>query len=170
MLALSRDLGVQYKTAFVLAHKIRESIGATVETEQELSGEVEVDGASFGGHAKQENRKADRRDRRLAEERTGKRQVVVIIRERNGRAVPVVVARESAAVPVIRSRVASGSVLFGDESAAWDVLHGSKPQRRVRFGRWSLNELGRVVFRAAAARRDRTPSSHSRPLPRRLRP
>ena len=26
-LALSRDLGVQYKTAFVLAHKIREAMG-----------------------------------------------------------------------------------------------------------------------------------------------
>jgi len=49
MLALSRDLGVQYKTAFVLAHKIRESIGATIEAETELSGEVEVDGAYFGG-------------------------------------------------------------------------------------------------------------------------
>src|SRR6266566_1601620 len=69
MLALSRDLGVQYKTAFVLTHKIRESIGATVEAEGELAGEVEVDGAYFGGHVKQENRKADRRDRRLAEER-----------------------------------------------------------------------------------------------------
>src|SRR6266403_20948 len=54
MLAMSRDLGVQYKTSFVLAHKIRESIGATVEAEGELSGEVEVDGAYFGGHTKQE--------------------------------------------------------------------------------------------------------------------
>src|SRR5665213_1218592 len=42
-LQLSRDLDVQYKTAFVLAHKLREAmaaedVGATV------SGEVEVDG------------------------------------------------------------------------------------------------------------------------------
>jgi hypothetical protein len=131
MLALSRDLGVQYKTAFVLAHKIRESVGATIQSEAELSGEVEVDGAYFGGHAKQENRRADRRDRRLAEERTGKRQVVVIIRERNGRAVPVVVPRESAAVPTIRSLVASGTVIHADESAAWDVLHGSYDTHRV---------------------------------------
>jgi hypothetical protein len=44
---LSRDLDCQYKTAFVMAHKIREALaseanGATV------SGEVEVDGAYFG--------------------------------------------------------------------------------------------------------------------------
>jgi hypothetical protein len=64
----------------VLAHKIRESIGATIEAESELAGEVEVDGAYFGGHVKQENRRSDRKDRRLAEERTGKRQVVVVIR------------------------------------------------------------------------------------------
>jgi hypothetical protein len=28
MLALSRDLGVQYKTAFVLAHKLREAMAS----------------------------------------------------------------------------------------------------------------------------------------------
>jgi transposase-like protein len=142
MLALSRDLDVQYKTAFVLAHKIRESIGATIEAETELSGEVEVDGAYFGGHTKQENRRADRRDRRLAEERTGKRQVVVIIRERNGRAVPVVVERESAAVPTIRARVASGTVLYGDESAAWDVLHGSYDTHRVNHSAEFVSDDG----------------------------
>jgi transposase-like protein len=127
MLALSRDLGVQYKTAFVLAHKIRESIGSTIQSEGELSGEVEIDGGYFGGHTKQENRKADRRDRRQGP----KRKVIVIIRERNGRAVPVVVDRESAAVPIIRSLVASGSIVHADESAAWDVLHGSYDTRRV---------------------------------------
>ena len=49
--------------------------------EPELSGTVEIDGAYFGGHVKPENRKADRKDRRLAEEQTGKRQVVVVARE-----------------------------------------------------------------------------------------
>jgi transposase-like protein len=131
MLALSRDLGVQYKTAFVLAHKIRESIGATVEAEDEMPGEVEVDGAYFGGHVKQENRLADRRDRRLTEQQTGKRQVVVVIRERGGRAIPIVVDRESAAVPTIRAKVVSGTVVYADEARAWDALHGSYDTRRV---------------------------------------
>ncbi len=31
MLALSRDLGVQYKTAFVLAHKMREAMAAEIQ-------------------------------------------------------------------------------------------------------------------------------------------
>jgi len=52
-LQLSRDLDCQYKTAFVLAHKIREAIGA--QRGAALSGSVEVDGAYFGGHIKPAN-------------------------------------------------------------------------------------------------------------------
>lgn len=48
-LQLSRDLDCQYKTAFVLAHKLREAIASEVANET-LSDEIEVDGAYFGGH------------------------------------------------------------------------------------------------------------------------
>jgi transposase-like protein len=48
-LQLSRDLDVQYKTAFVMTHKLREALGAE-QAVQELSGTVEVDGAYFGGY------------------------------------------------------------------------------------------------------------------------
>lgn len=48
-LQLSRDLDVQYRTAFVLSHKIREALAATADTTME--GEVEIDGAYFGGYA-----------------------------------------------------------------------------------------------------------------------
>jgi hypothetical protein len=51
----------------------------------ELAGEVAIDGAYFGGKTKPANRKADRVDRRTAEEQTGKRQVVVVAREIMGR-------------------------------------------------------------------------------------
>jgi transposase-like protein len=48
-LQLARDLNCQHKTAFVLAHKIRESLAA--ETKKSLlTGNVEIDGAFFGGH------------------------------------------------------------------------------------------------------------------------
>ena len=46
---LSRDLDIQYKTAFVLMHKLREVMAAETR-EMRLSGHVEVDGAAFGGH------------------------------------------------------------------------------------------------------------------------
>ena len=64
-LQLGRDLDVQYKTAFVLAHKLREAIAAEQLGQAQLAGTVEVDGAYFGGHTRQENEKANRQDRRL---------------------------------------------------------------------------------------------------------
>ena len=65
-LQMGRDLGVQYKTAFVLMHKLRESL--MVQREQApLSGEVDMDGAYVGGHVRPKNKKEDRVDRRLAE-------------------------------------------------------------------------------------------------------
>jgi transposase-like protein len=77
-LQLSRDLDVQYKTAFVLSHKIREAMASQIPSE--LSGVVEVDGAYFGGYVKPRNYKENRRDRRLSENQTGKRKVVVAMR------------------------------------------------------------------------------------------
>ena len=132
-LQISRDLNINPKSSFVLLHKLREAMGSQVHNpdEPELSGEIQVDGAFFGGHVKPENRKADRKDRRLAEEQTGKRQVVVVAREVNGRTRPFVVSRESEAVPLIRQHVASGSIIHADESNAWERLHASYDVRRV---------------------------------------
>ena len=48
-LQMSRDLGVQYKSAFVLMHKLRESL-IEQRAETPLSGEVDVDAAYVGGY------------------------------------------------------------------------------------------------------------------------
>jgi transposase-like protein len=53
-LQLSCDLDCQYKTAFVLAHKIREAL-ADEKKDETVSGEVEIDGAYFGGYVKPAN-------------------------------------------------------------------------------------------------------------------
>ena len=90
MIQLSRDLDCQYKTAFVLAHKLREAMASEVQTGEVLRGHVEIDGAYFGGHIRPENRKEDRKDRRLKEHQNGRRRVVVVMRERLGRTLPVV--------------------------------------------------------------------------------
>src|SRR3546814_12647263 len=82
-LQLSRDLDVQYKTAFVLSHKLREAM-ALEDAGQKLGGVVEVDGAYFGGYVKPTNHKAHRCARRLLANQSGKRQSVVVVRERDG--------------------------------------------------------------------------------------
>ncbi|PPQ19873.1 IS1595 family transposase [Bradyrhizobium sp. AC87j1] len=129
-LQLSRDLDCQYKTAFVMAHKIREAMaseanGATV------GGTVEVDGAYFGGHVRPANRKENRRDRRLVQNQTGKRRVVVIMRERGGRTLPFVFKSEDASVVTIARTVQPGSTVHADEAAHWDALHARFLTKRI---------------------------------------
>ena len=133
MLALARDLDVQYKTAFVLAHKLREAMASSVKGLR-IGGEgrvAEIDGAYFGGHVRPENRAADRVDRRLAGNKSGKRRVVVAMRERGGRTLPQVFAAEEAAVPTIRQRIARGTVVHADESPAWNPLHARFAMQRI---------------------------------------
>jgi transposase-like protein len=129
-LQLARDLGINPKSAFVLAHKIREGL-ARKTADERLSGEVEVDGAYFGGHVRPENRKEDRKDRRLAENQTGKRRVVVALRQRQGRTLTAVYQTEDESLPMIRERVADGSVILADEAAGWDQLHGWFTAKRI---------------------------------------
>src|SRR6476661_7541572 len=133
MLAFARDLDVQYKTAFVLAHKLREAIASATKALR-IGGEgrtTEIDGAYFGGHVRPENLAADRFDRRLAENQSGKRQVVVAMRERGGRTLTQVCAAEADAVAVIRQRVAKGTTVHADESPAWNPLHASFAMLRI---------------------------------------
>lgn len=129
-LQMSRELGVHHTTAFVLAHKLREAIGSDID-ESPLAGEVEVDGAYFGGHVKPKNRKVDRVDRRKAENKTGKRQVVTVVREREGRAITFVDSSESAATASVASSLAEDVVLYADEAPAWDVLHSYSDAKRI---------------------------------------
>jgi transposase-like protein len=129
-LQLSRDLDVQYKTAYVMAHKIREALGAEVET-MNASGTVEVDGAYFGGYVKPSNYKENRRDRRLAVNQNGKRRVVVIMRERDGRTLPFVFNSEAASLQTIAERVEAGSIIHADEATHWDRLHALYLTKRI---------------------------------------
>lgn len=129
-LQLSRDLGCNYKTAYVLAMKLREAVAAETEGQQ-VSGHVEVDGGYFGGYVKPANLKENRRDRRFGENKSGKRRVVVVMRERNGKTLPFVASSEDAGVPIIRERVATGSTIYADEAAHWDVLHARFPTKRI---------------------------------------
>lgn len=129
-LQLSRDLDVQYKTAFVLTHKLREAMTLAQSTVQ-LNGIVEIDGGWFGGHVRPENRKEDRKDRRLKEHRSDKRQCVVIMRERGGRSLPFIVANEGDACPIVRDRVGTLATIYADEGTGWDALHAGWDTKRV---------------------------------------
>ncbi|RVT42207.1 IS1595 family transposase [Sphingobium algorifonticola] len=129
-LQLSRDLDCQYKTAFVLTHKLREAMRREMAGRQ-LDGIVEIDGAYFGGYSKPENRKEDRKDRRLKANLTGKRQCVVIMRERGGKSLPFIVRNEGDAVPFVRDHVGTLTTIMADEGTGWDALHAGWDTRRI---------------------------------------
>ena len=132
MVAFSRELDVQYKSSFVLAHKLREAMASSVKARHRRR--------RTGGRDRRRlfrrprpagDLAADRVDRRLAENQSDKRQVVVVMREREERTLVKVVPSEEAAVPVIRQRIAKGTVLHADESPAWNKLHAGFAMRRI---------------------------------------
>src|SRR5258705_3291334 len=129
-LQLSRDLDCQYKTAFVLTHKLREAM-AREQAGVSLNGIVEIDGGYFGGYLQAANRAEDRKDRRLKVHQTGKRQCVVIMRERKGRSLPFIVANEGDACPIVPDRVGTLATIYADEGTGWDALHQGWDTRRV---------------------------------------
>ena len=92
---------------------------------------VEVDGGYFGGYIKPANYKENRRDRRLAKNQNGKRQVVVVIREREGRTLPAVFKSEAAALGFIANRVAPGTDLVTDEAPSWNDLQARFAMQRI---------------------------------------
>lgn len=132
-LQLSRDLDCQYKTAYVLAHKIREALSAENDgaTVGGPSIEVEIDGGHFGGYVKPANWRENRRDRRLRANQSGKRRVVIVMRERAGRTLPFVCKSEDASLPTIHDRVERGTVIHVDEASHWDVLTARYLTRKI---------------------------------------
>ena len=116
MLALSRDLGTQYKTAFVLAHKMREAMASEVR-QTPIGGDgkkAEIDGGFFGGHVKPANKRENRRDRRLRENQS--RQAQGGCRDPRARRQHPAgrVPQEAEALNFIRRHVPQGTTLYGD--------------------------------------------------------
>ena len=171
---MSRDLDCQYKTAFVLSHKLREAM-ATETADETLDGEVEVDGAYVGGHVRKANHKDNRVDRRLAENQTGKRQVVVVVRQRNW---PHAVIRFQVGSRSHRqdrrARRGLGTTIHADEARGWDALHDRYLTKRINHqecysdGEACTNQA-ESFLQPPSSGRVRHPSPHLGEVPLRLR-
>ena len=121
---------------------MREAMAAEVR-QTAIGGEgkkAEVDGGYFGGYVKPANRREDRKDRRKAINRTGKRKVVVVIRERGGKTLPGVFRTEAEALSFIRQCVAKETTINADEAGSWNDLHSKYEMRRINHEEaYSLN-------------------------------
>lgn len=132
-LALSRDLGMSHKACWVLLHKVREAMAEEFRG-RKIGGAdktAEVDGAYFGGYIRPANFHENRRDRRLLKNQNGKRQSVIIVRERNGNSLPAVFRSESAALSWIKSRVSLGTIVNADEASGWNDLASKYEMKRI---------------------------------------
>jgi len=117
---LSRELGVQYKTAWVLLMKLREVVASRRE-DMVLEGEVEIDGKYVGGHVRPKYKAEERVDRRLKENRSPDRLCALAIRQRGllGRTFTRIIREEDsdAAWYTVKDHVSRSATIFADEHA-----------------------------------------------------
>lgn len=145
-LRLQREIKVEYKTAWVLAHKLREAMGIDyLDAYDELNGVVEVDGAVFGGKRKRIANDPDNWEGLRAAskiEQLAKKRLIVVMREREdetrerpARVRTFHVSKESDAVPIMRKLVKKGSVVHADEASQYDSLHGYFDTKRINHSK-----------------------------------
>jgi len=147
-LQMSRDLDCQYKSAWVLVHKIRESLmDSDIE---DLDGEVEVDAAYVNGHVRPSNRIENHVDRRRKENQDPEKRAILVARERcesgNGasRTITGVAMSENEAtiLSFVKKNVEPGSTISADEHHAYDALHGHYKTERVNHSKMYVGPLG----------------------------
>jgi transposase-like protein len=138
-LQLSRDLDIQYKSAWVLSHKIRESLIEDTNNDM-LTGVCEIDGVYVGGKTRQANTISDRVDRRTINHPN--KRVVISLRQRADigdepigaiRTKTFVLKSENTfdIANIVNNHVTRGSELHADEAVAYDDLHARFDMKRV---------------------------------------
>jgi len=128
---LSQDLSVQYKTAWVLAHKLREAMASEV-ADLQLTGTVEMDGVHFKGKERKANQAIHRKKRPDGRTiHTDRDRVVIAIRERNGRTRTFVRKTEKEGVQIAKEVVSHDAIIFTDEARHWNPLYLTFDHRMV---------------------------------------
>jgi len=148
-LQLSRDLNVQYKTAFVLSHKLRESL--MDDQPAILDDEVKIDAAYVNGHVRPKNRIENRVDRRKKENQDPMKRAILVLRERHevegmgGFKTVTAVAKsesEESVQAFVARHVEVGTVISTDESNAYNALHANFKMERVNH---SIEYMGEYM-------------------------
>ena len=153
-LQLSRDLDCQYKTAFVLAHKLGESL--LDDQIPELDGEIEMDAAYVNGHVRPHNERSKRIDRRLKRNRDPMKRAVYVARERcdsgigASKTVTAVAGSENelSVLRFAKKHFEQGTIVNADEHKAYDVLHAFYPTERVNHSERYVGPLGESTNQA----------------------
>ncbi len=126
---LSKELGVQYRTAWYLLHRVRE---ACKSGQLRLSNVVEIDETYIGG--KEANKRKAKRSR-IERVAYGKKQIVLGMRERGGKTLahPIPSTDRLTLWNAIQQHVEPGSILYTDDHASYKGIE------RKRFTHHSVN-------------------------------
>jgi hypothetical protein len=131
-LEMSRTLDVQAKSIFVQQHKMRESLSFVVRAHL-LTGEVEIDGAGFGGKRRKKNEVAKRRHSMVVEK---DRRTVVVMKQRKGETRAFVVPREVDAYNTLLANISKTAHVFADEASAWNDLEATHEMSRINHSKF----------------------------------
>lgn len=136
--AICRHIRVQYKTVLLWLHKLRAEIANRAATATPLlSGEVEVDGAYFGGYVRPKNQAKTRKDLRKIPYRANDRALcVVVARQRGDGPIRTWVGKnEIDTRPFVKDAVQRNSVVFTDMAPHWGKLRGKFKLFRINHKR-----------------------------------
>lgn len=129
---LSHELGVQYKTAWVLLHKFREALDKTQEMTP-LKGEVHIDGCYVNHYIRPRNFRRRRIDRRKRCYQREDKACLMVFRQRAAnqsvmqgadRSIVALIKEENTTdvVQLTRRLVTLNSTVFADENPTYDSL------------------------------------------------
>ena len=129
-LQVCREVGITYRSAWVLLMKIREALEAA-QPDEPLDGVVEIDGAYVGGYQRPDNREIDRADRRRVQHaHPAGRQVVTALRQRPIIGLPDRVIKaitpgevDTYAEDIVRRTTTRRAIMMSDEHPAYRRLH-----------------------------------------------
>lgn len=138
-LQISRDIGISYKAAFVLLHKLREAIDHA-RNGLRLGGKVEIDGAYYGGHVRPPNTGREGKRPKAKTAKTRKQCVLTMV-ARGGSTVPVVVESENSndVLAATAKHLLPDTEVYADEHGAYDALHAKFVMHRINH-RWKYAE------------------------------
>lgn len=151
-LKLSREINIQYKTAFVLLHKFREALLETRD-ESPMDGICEIDGAYVNHYVRPENNIENRRDRRLAVNQNPNKRCIVVVRQRaNGeteyigsrRTLTYILHNENPRdiLNIANHAIMPGTEVHADEANAYDNMHALYEMQRVNHSVEYMSEFG----------------------------
>ncbi len=128
---MQRTLGVTYKTAWRIGHKIRDLMGK-VDSFQVLKGHIEIDETYFGGY----------RPRSQGGKEAPNKSIIMGMKERGGRIETKVIqnVKTSTMRPIVLESVEKGSTVSTDELSAYNLLksdgyfHGAVDHSREGMG------------------------------------